>query len=98
MSDSGTSAGLIASLNIAKDAPGEYSFQVTSGDQLLFEGGGLSSIETAIQEAVENEPPLLGLEVAYRAIVAGTFLTSELRASAHDVAALCVLNDAKFHI
>lgn len=96
MSDSGNEAGLIASLHIAKDAPGEYSYQVTSGDLVLFEGGGLSSIEAAIEEAVETEPPLLGFEVAYRAIVAGTFLTSELRADAQEVAALCVMNDSKF--
>lgn len=77
---------IIARLWVHKVAPGEYTFSVAHGEEVLYEDAGFTSIKESILAANDQQGPIKGFEVAYQGVVIGTYLCQELEHVVDDLA------------
>jgi hypothetical protein len=89
---------IIAELVVSRLDASLYEYVIQFADQMLVEGGGMTSIASALAEAAEQGTDLLGLQVSYAGIVAGTYAPAELLQNSEIVAQLCVENAAHFSL
>ncbi|MEK8034213.1 hypothetical protein AACH06_25585 [Ideonella sp. DXS29W] len=73
-----------------------YGYEVTHGHTVLFGDEGFAGVAEALLDAAGEGKDLLGLQVSYQGIVAGTYLPGELMQASEGVADLCIANSAKF--
>ena len=88
---------VIARLDVSKLAPGLYSYSITYGGHELLADEGFESISDAIYSAADITGPILGFEVAYSGVSAGTFPLDYLRADPQEVASRAVEMVAELH-
>lgn len=79
-------SSIIARLNVHKVAPGQYTFSVSHGGEVLYEDAVFTSIKEAISSANDQQGPIRGFEVAYQGVVVGTYLCEELEHVVDEVA------------
>jgi ADP-ribosylglycohydrolase len=65
---------MIARIDIESDGPRAFSYRVSVEQQALYDDTGLASMAEALVAAVEGLPPdAAAVELAYQAIVSGTY-------------------------
>jgi hypothetical protein len=89
---------IIAELVVSRLDASLYEYVIQIGDQVLFDGAGLTSIANALADAAEQGTDMLGLQLSYAGIVAGTYAPAELLENSDVVAQLCVENSGRFRI
>lgn len=88
---------VIPHLSVTKMAPGLYGYAITYGGQELLADEGFESISSAIYSAADITGPILGFEVSYSGVTAGTFPLDYLRADSQEVASRAVEMVTELH-
>lgn len=91
-----TDVSILAELVVLQLDACLYEYVIQVGDQTLVEYAGFTSIANALADAAEQGSDVLGLQVSYAGIVAGTYAPAELQQNSDVVAQLCVENAARF--
>jgi len=76
----------VARLDIRKLQAGLYEYHASYAGQELFSDAGFSSIAEALHAASDVTGDIVGFEVAYAGLVAGTYSVDVLRSTADEVA------------
>ena len=88
---------MIARLDILQIEPQLYEYFVSIGQEPLFNAAGYTSISQAIAEASSQAcAPIMGLEIAYGGIVAGTYHLNEISYQPNEIAEHVVSTYSKF--
>lgn len=90
-------ASIVAELVVARLDASLYEYVIQAGGQELVEDAGFTSIDSALADAAKHGSDMLGLQVSYAGIVAGTYAPVELLQNSGKVAQLCVENAGRFN-
>jgi hypothetical protein len=89
--------GLIFRLDISRLEAGFYESRLSCDGQEIDEGAGYSSISAALEAAAGLTGDVVGLEVAYRGLVVGTYPLETVRSQAEQIAKRAVATYGAFH-
>lgn len=92
-----TTVPVIAELMVSRVTPSLYEYVVRVGSEgVLVAQAGFASVAGALSDAAEEAAEMIGLEVSYAGIVAGTYLPAQISQDCEAVANLCVENAQRF--